>query len=135
MGREKVFASLDEANRILNELRAGIEQANELSPGLMERSAYVEKTQDDIRERLARELERRRVNDAASFVDVLIDGERVFSGDLRIVTARLSPVRPVSSERSTLTRCSTASTRTGFGTTIDGGVICTRVRPSEARRF
>jgi hypothetical protein len=86
---DTVFRSLEDAKQTLLKLRAGIEQANRLSPGLIERRAFIEKVQDKIEERLALELQRRGTTDAADLARSLISGERHLAGRFWLVSAGL----------------------------------------------
>jgi hypothetical protein len=72
--QETVFASREDVDQATAELLADLEEAQALHPGLEARRAFLEKTQWDIEERLARELDRRSRSDAGEFVQALLFG-------------------------------------------------------------
>jgi len=83
------FRSQEDAISALERLRKGIEHANLLSPGLIERSCYIEKTQDEIEKRLVEELRRRVAANPQTRPETWISGERLFAGEFRLVSAPL----------------------------------------------
>lgn len=75
---DDVFASREEAERTLDHLRAEMERATSRHPGLVDRMAYLEKTQDDIEERLVQRFG----EESRPFWRDVIGGERPFAPEM-----------------------------------------------------
>jgi hypothetical protein len=68
------FASRADVDRAMADLLADLEEARAEHPGLESRRAYLDKTQWDIKERLAAELRRRGRGDADGLVEAMLFG-------------------------------------------------------------
>jgi hypothetical protein len=83
-----LFASPADAGQALAELREEIARAEVQHPGLIARTAFLNKSQDDIEVRLVKRLTKRGRADAAAFVDALLFGAEDFAEGFQ---ARLVP--------------------------------------------
>jgi hypothetical protein len=89
----ELFKSRADVEATLSELRGELERAEAASPGLVGRTAFLNKSQYEIEERLTRALEDRGVLDGAGHVKTLLTGAEEFAPgmnlDLFVVPAPL----------------------------------------------
>jgi hypothetical protein len=71
---DSVFASREEVDRAMADLLADLEDARSAHPGLEDRRAYLEKTEEYIEKRLTRHLAQRGRKEAAALVQAFLFG-------------------------------------------------------------
>ena len=85
--RNSIAVNRQEAEAILLRLRTAIAEADRVSPGLLDRCRYVEKTQYEIESRLGIELEKRGVENASDLAAAWINGDSVLVDSFRLVSS------------------------------------------------
>lgn len=71
---EPLFTSRTEVNQVLNELSIELDHLKNLYPNLVNRKAYLEKSQTPIEEKILQELKRKNINDADDIIKNLLYG-------------------------------------------------------------
>lgn len=71
-----------DADLWIGEFRAELERTRQTYPGIEDRTASLEKTSDEIEQRLLQELIKRKVKDASEVVGKLIYGDRILASDI-----------------------------------------------------
>jgi hypothetical protein len=71
---EEPFSSRTEVDQVLDELSIELERLKTLYPNLVNRNAYLEKSQTMIEEKILQELNRKNINDADDIIKNLLYG-------------------------------------------------------------
>ncbi len=81
-GYPKIFKSKLELDRVIAELRLQLTLTRQAFPGIEDRTATLEKSWQEIEQRLVQELSKRQVANAKEIVQKLLEGDRTFAPDL-----------------------------------------------------
>ncbi len=78
----KIFGSQVELDQVIAEFRSQLTLTRQAFPGIEDRTAMLEKSVDEIEQRLVQELTTRQVANAKEMVQKLLEGDRTFAPDL-----------------------------------------------------
>lgn len=81
-GYPKIFKSQLELERVIADLRSLLTLTRQTFPGIEDRTATLEKSWQEIEERLVQELSRSQVANAKETVQQLLEGDRTFAPNL-----------------------------------------------------
>ncbi len=81
-GYPKIFKSQLELDRVIADLRSLLTLTRQAFPGIEDRTATLEKSWQEIEERLVQKLSRKQVANAEEFVQKLLEGDRTFAPNL-----------------------------------------------------
>ncbi|MDZ8029728.1 hypothetical protein [Nostoc sp. DedSLP04] len=79
---QETFGSELEANRVIAQLRSELRLTRQVYPGIEDRTATLEKSSAEIKERLSQELSRRKFANADEIVEKLMFGDQTFAPTL-----------------------------------------------------
>ncbi|WP_322668701.1 hypothetical protein [Nostoc sp. DedQUE09] len=79
---QETFGSELEANRVIAQLRSELRLTRQAYPGIEDRTATLEKSSAEIKERLSQELSRRKFANADEIVEKLMFGDQTFAPTL-----------------------------------------------------
>ncbi len=78
----EIFKSKLDVDRIVAELQSELTLTCQASPGIDYRTAMLEKSSSEIKQRLIQELSRKQIDNAEDFVQKLLFGDRIFAPNL-----------------------------------------------------
>lgn len=81
-GYPKIFKSQLELERVIADLRSLLTLTRQTFPGIEDRTATLEKSWQEIEERLVQELLKKQVTNAEELVQKLLEGDRTFAPNL-----------------------------------------------------